>query len=573
MIRKSVLTRIYSIAVIGIIGFSIYWSYSLFTTLNNNERLTKIETVYFPVLERMDAIIVRTDRIKELFTQAVLAGEEEPLETAESEFKKNINNLEEIGNLHPTSLQESIVLKESLTDYFNKAMVAARGMIDETLVETELENTIQTMNTAFELYKNQQKDFRSVAYQNFTETIKTANKSSQLAIQVGTGLGLFSFLLLIVFCILIARSIMKPIKAMTHFIDQFKVGVFDVRLNLDQQDELGQIAASLDEFAETLEVAINEINQVMGSISRGDFTENVTGNHQGRLDDLKQNINSSIKLLSHAIYRAVTASEEVKSGASELTNSSQSLSDGTTTQAASLQEIASSMDELKHKTKGNSDNSSAAQNLTGETLDVVLIGNKQMEEMQIAMKNINETSSKVSKVIKAIDEIAFQTNLLALNAAVEAARAGKYGKGFAVVAEEVRALAERSAQAAKETTSLITNSIKEVEVGVKSTDETAEVLESITSSVEKVNAFVSEIAVASREQTDGISDINRELDQVSRVIQQSSAIAEETASTSELLSQQSNQLKILMDRFRLNKANAREQAPSPTKRLIPPFPN
>jgi len=241
------------------------------------------------------------------------------------------------------------------------------------------------------------------------------------------------------------------------------------------------------------------------------------------------------KQLNQLVKSARQTATNVAAGSRELTNSAQTLSTGATEQAASIEEISSSLNEVGAQTKLNSGNAGQAKVLSEGTRQQVQKGNQQMAVMVESMENIKETSSEVTKVIKVIDEIAFQTNLLALNAAVEAARAGKYGKGFAVVAEEVRALAGRSAEAAKDTTELIEKSIKGVETGVQQAGETASVLREIVSSMDKMNNLVSEIADSSNEQNTGIEEITAGLAQVNTVVQQNASIAEENASASEEL--------------------------------------
>jgi len=300
-------------------------------------------------------------------------------------------------------------------------------------------------------------------------------------------------------------------------------------------------------------IAIFNINQVMGAIKAGDLSQNVTANLSGDFNTLKESINGSIDMLSRTIVQVVTNSNQVNIGSQELASSAQALASGTTEQAASLEEISSSMNEVDAKTKANDENTFQAKQLITKSQEVVDDGNQQMGTLLQSINEIKDTSYNVSKIIKDIDEIAFQTNLLALNAAVEAARAGKYGKGFAVVAEEVRNLAARSAEAAKNTADLINSSVSEVEKGVEKANKTAEVLSAISERTKKVNDIIEEISTSSAEQRNGIREINEGLAQVNQVIQNNSSISEETASASEELAQQAVSMQNPMSEFKLNK--------------------
>jgi methyl-accepting chemotaxis protein len=251
---------------------------------------------------------------------------------------------------------------------------------------------------------------------------------------------------------------------------------------------------------------------------------------------------SITKPINSIIANLSTASEQVAAASQQVASASQSLAQGASEQASSLEETSSSLEEMASMTRQNADNAKQADGLMVETKQYVGQGNSSMEGLNVAIDEIKKSSDETAKIIKVIDEIAFQTNLLALNAAVEAARAGEAGKGFAVVAEEVRNLAMRSAEAAKDTSSLIEGSQQNADKGVSAAEETAKSITDIAGSSEKVAALVGEIAGASAEQAQGIDQLNTAVSQMDQVTQQNASNAEESSSASEEMAAQAQQM-------------------------------
>lgn len=251
--------------------------------------------------------------------------------------------------------------------------------------------------------------------------------------------------------------------------------------------------------------------------------------------------------ISHVAAGLSAGSVQVAEAAGEVSAAGQSLAEGASEQASALEETSASIEELSSMTDGNAANAGHANNLMTETSRVVSEANNAMQELTRAMREMTTGSEDMAKIVKTIDEIAFQTNLLALNAAVEAARAGEAGAGFAVVADEVRGLAMRSAESAKNTAHLIDESIRRIKNGSQIVTKTNEAFGQVLSGAVKVGELVSEIAAASREQSQGISHISKAVSELDRVVQDNAAHAEESAAASEQLSAQAIVMKELVE--------------------------
>ncbi|KNY29703.1 methyl-accepting chemotaxis protein [Pseudobacteroides cellulosolvens] len=317
------------------------------------------------------------------------------------------------------------------------------------------------------------------------------------------------------------------------------------------------IISGINNTMNAIAIPLNAALKVLGKMAQNDYTNNIPGDYKGSFNELVSAINYVQSTLNNVLNEINDAAKQVASGSKQVSDSAQALSQGSTEQASAIEELSASMEEISTQTKQNAVSANQANDLALAVKENAILGNAQMREMVQSMNGINEASSNISKIIKVIDEIAFQTNILALNAAVEAARAGQHGKGFAVVAEEVRNLAGRSANAAKETTVLIEGTIKKVEDGSKIANDTASALNNIVDGVTKATELIGQIATASNEQATGITQINQGITQVSQVTQVNSATSEESAAASEELSSQADLLKEMVGKFKLDKMSSR----------------
>ena len=349
-------------------------------------------------------------------------------------------------------------------------------------------------------------------------------------------------------------------------IDAVAKGDLSSRIDLAGKDGFYKtMSEGINRLTDTVQGAIADIARVLGALADGDLNQRITKDYQGAFDKLKIDVNATSAKLGDIVGNISEATEAMSTASHEVSSGSADLAERTEQQASSLEETAASMEEFGATVRTSAENAQRANKMAGDARGAAQQGGVVAGSAIDAMKQIAEASRKITDIIGVIDEIAFQTNLLALNAAVEAARAGDAGKGFAVVAQEVRVLAQRSAQASKEIKTLILNSDNQVQNGVELVKKAGDSLSGIAGAVQQVASLISEIAAASKEQAGALDEINSAVASMDEMTQKNAALVEETTAAAQSMSGQASDLRQLMSFFKLA-GSARGQghrAPSP----------
>lgn len=350
--------------------------------------------------------------------------------------------------------------------------------------------------------------------------------------------------------------ILVPIKEINFVYKEMSKGNLSTEITYDNRDELGSMAQNIKRTNAVITSYIHDITDKLNLLSQGDLQFSMDLDYVGDFNAIKQAIAKTVSSLNQTLILIDTAAGQVNTGTGQVSSGAQALAAGSTEQASSIEELSAALTSIAAQASQNSDNVKQAAQYVAQTSENVKNGGVHMKQLTGAMDNIRSASGQITNITKVIEDIAFQTNILSLNAAIEAARAGTAGKGFSVVADEVRNLAAKSAEAAKQTAELIEHSVTTVEEGTQITQKTAHILADIDETTGLISNIVSNINTASAQQAASIEEVRIGLEQVSAVVQTNAATAEENSAASEEMSAQAQTLREEVRKFRLNQEGA-----------------
>lgn len=536
-------------AVIGMVGIIGMSQVSKADTALYNQRTKPLEYISTMIQSVQSMCVNERDSI-------VYSGDYEKLSTIKTNNKNN----------EQTFRDNQKKYLSALTDAKERSMINQAGkLFDQTFlpsmdeaIDYASKGNIDAAESVMIKGADSVNQMISIYDQCFTESNAAASSKSQSNTNLYYSLAVILILAILLGVIVsvllnlrISKAINQPMEELVLVAGQFAEGKMDTRITYQSKNEIGQLADSFRNVFATLKQIIEEISSTLMKISQGDISTGRIQAYKGDFEPISNSVNIILDSLNQNFETIQRSSEEVGNGSMQVSNGAQALSQGVSEQAGIMDEISGSIMQVSQKTNNNTSHIAQVSTDIDNAVGQISKSNEKMGQMLFAMQDISTASGEIKKIIKVINNIAFQTNILALNAAVEAARAGEAGKGFSVVADEVRNLAQKSSDAAKQTAELIENCIRKVSDGSSIADSTASELGVVVENMGNIKETAHLIEDDSNDQVKSVAKMTQGIEQLSAVIQANSAAAEESAATSEELSSQASMLKQITARFRL----------------------
>ncbi len=532
----SIKYKILTIAMAGILGFTLYLGFNYNVSKANAHRLTNIQNKSFPILEATDANKVRLDRIKEALNSSVSAGEIEMIALSDAYAEEMTGAFEKIKDLNENLDTEVTNLNDKFLTYYQAAKKLSSGMIDGSLSPSEIKHSVDKMSSSLETFERSLAHFRDANYHEFTTTIAEANSASNEALTFGVAIGLFTITILTFAALVMSKLIVGNLQSVIKSLDDIAGGDGDLtkRINNNATDEIGDLVTGFNNFVDKLQNIVRDV------------------------------ISSTTQLATAAEEMSVITSQ-TKQGMSQQQSETDEVVTAMNQMTSTVENVAKNASAAAAAAKDADEEASKGREVVRQTIDSI---GQLAQEVEIAadvIQRLEQDSENIGVVLDVIKGIAEQTNLLALNAAIEAARAGEQGRGFAVVADEVRTLASRTQESTQEIQKMIeqlqTGARNAVEAMVHGRDQAkssvdqaglaGESLESITEVVASISNMNIQIAGATEEQSSVADEIKRNVSNISGIAKESAKGAHQTAEAGEELASLASQLQILVGQFKV----------------------
>jgi methyl-accepting chemotaxis protein len=493
--RVPVLWKVLSAPAIAMICMAVYLGSTAVVFKQNNTRLTSVRDVQFPELDAMTENATALDKIIETLNAAASAGEPEQLAPADALATKVRDNYKRLKGIDAQQAGEIARLEQEFDTYYRAAREVADMIAHQAGMPSK--DKMQAMAGSLDIYRKDISAFRTASRQRFLTTVSDATGAADKAVLSGAVIGVLGLAVTLAFAVFVARALVRQLHLAVKVAETVAAGDLTSTIEVTGTDETGKL--------------LNALKAMNASLVR-------------------------------VVGQVRAASDTISSSSSYIAQGNADLSSRTEEQAGSLERTTTAMDDLTRAAKQNASSAAQANELVGTASTVATEGGAVVAKVIGTMGQIHASSRQIADIVGVIEGIAFQTNLLALNAAVEAARAGEQGRGFAVVASEVRSLAQRSAAAAKEITSLIGKSVEQVELGTRLADQTGATMHEIVESVQRVTDIMGAIAHASREQTGDIESVNDAIAHMETDTQQNASLVEQTSASALALQEQAANL-------------------------------